>query len=128
MNTARFIGPTSSLVEPVTGSACYRDENPDEECPCEKCTAEEAWLASVTADTITDEQIREWEADVFAHGSEAQKRQAVDLATRALAEPIAISLIAKASRNRSAQLVRAKRMRDRARARCAEILRARSAK
>ena len=40
----------------------------------------------VTADTITDEQIREWESDVLATGTDSEKCKAVDLATLALGD------------------------------------------
>lgn len=38
----------------------------------------------VTVENLTDEQIRAWESDVFAHGTTVEKCIAVDLATRAL--------------------------------------------
>ncbi|HEX6052751.1 MAG TPA: hypothetical protein VFZ21_25975 [Gemmatimonadaceae bacterium] len=41
----------------------------------------------VTAETITDEQIREFEAWVCEYGTDAEKCDAVDLATYALMEP-----------------------------------------
>ncbi len=41
----------------------------------------------VTADTISDAQIREWEGDVIEYGSEFEKREAIDLATWALTLP-----------------------------------------
>lgn len=44
-------------------------------------------FVKVTAKTITDEQIREFEAWICEHGTDAEKCDAVDLATWALMEP-----------------------------------------
>lgn len=82
----------------------------------------------LTADTITDEQIREWESDVLAHGTDAQKRRAVDLATRALVWPLTLAKVQNSYRHQIPVLRRAEKRRIAARASCAEILNARAVK
>lgn len=79
----------------------------------------------LTADTITDEQIRELESDVLAVGSTKEKCKMVDLATRALAEiPSFHVALEHVGAHPGAYLSKLRKRRKRARARCAEILNA----
>lgn len=86
----------------------------------------------VTADSITDEQIREWESDVCEHGTNTEKREAVDLATVALgpvaraADFAAFSVVLEGP-GREEMARDANRKRRAARARCADIWNARHA-
>ena len=81
----------------------------------------------LTADTITDEQIRELESDVLDVGSDKEKCRIVDLSTRALGEiPSFEVALAHVGAHPGEYLSKLRRRRKIARARCAEILNARS--
>lgn len=85
----------------------------------------------LTADTITDDQIREWESNVlYSNTSHGAKCRAVDLATRALVRipPMKELLVLTPAEDPRPKITAIKRKRNRARARCAEILNVRSEK
>ena len=79
----------------------------------------------LSADTITDEQIRAWESEtLYSNAPHAKKRSAVDLATRALARIPSMKelLVLEPGLDPRPKITAIKRMRNRARARCAELL------
>lgn len=82
-------------------------------------------LPLLTADTITEDQIREWESDVLATGTDKEKCLAVDLATHALLTIPTLKEILREvpDRDPRPEVARIRRLRRRARARLAEILR-----
>ncbi len=51
------------------------------------CARQQGQSVKVTADTISDDQIRQWESDVIEYGDDTEKREAIDLATVALGDP-----------------------------------------
>lgn len=81
----------------------------------------------LSVDTLTDEQIRAWESETLHSGAtHAKKRSAVDLATRALARIPSMKelLVLDPGRDPRPKITAIKRMRTRARARCADLLNA----